>query len=98
MPGIKKGNLGFKKASQEVHPRCLRERAELAPQSFRKRVSISPCSYSALPQEVPVYCVTRHLPCQWKQVDWLLGKALGRGNPEVRKWEEADLRPLYWRI
>ena len=32
------------------------------------------CSYSALPQEVPIFCVTHHLPCQWKQVDSLLGQ------------------------
>ena len=102
VPGIKRGNLGFKKVSQELCPRHPRERAELSPQVFlfffTKRILISACSYSALPQEVPICCVTHHLLCQWRQVNWLLEKALGSGNPEVRKWEEADLRPLYWRI
>ena len=56
MPGIKKGNLRFKKANQEVCPRCPRECAEWLPQGFRKRVSNSVCSYSALLQEVPICC------------------------------------------
>ncbi|KAM9736743.1 uncharacterized protein ACBT57_014837 [Dama dama] len=44
VPGIKKGNLGFKKVSQEVCPRRPRERAELSPQVFFYKKDINFCA------------------------------------------------------